>query len=481
MIPKVTRGNDFHGLLQYLVGPGRANEHRDPHIVAADAVIQAYGPAGILDRRDAKALADELALPSLVTGRAPGRGVVWQCSLSIKAGDPPLTDEQWGAIAAGFIRKMGWTSDDLGEPGVPWLAIHHGTSKAGNDHIHLVVSAVRDDGSFINTFHDFTKAQQACRALEVEHGLRRLQSATLGVGSRGLTYAELQLQERTGREPSRRILERYVRAAATMAMTEAEFVQHLRAEGVRVAPYYAAGGTSAVVGYKVALAGEGERFFGGGHLAKDLTLPRLRSRWGDSPDATAQAVAVWRGTPPTVGHPQRPADLQMVVHRAVTELRSMNQRQRTVPLGDVRGWADAAGELAGVLAAWSLAADWDDRDPIVETIAVLSNLAQLRAPRRRGHGGRRPFSPHAAIAARSLPSAGRPDLIVELLGVLRLVGRAAKDCGQPRVAAQIHDFAGRSGDMSRRSETVGGSAASLSSAFERRYRSLQPRSDSERG
>ncbi|MTD17527.1 hypothetical protein GIS00_26745 [Nakamurella sp. YIM 132087] len=337
---------------------------------------------------------------------------------------------------------------------------------------------MRDDGSFINTFHDFTKAQQACRALEVEHGLRRLPSAALGVGSRGLTYAELQLQERTGREPSRRILERHVRAAAAMAVTEADFVRHLRAEGIRVAPFYAAGGTALVVGYKVALAGEGERFFGGGHLAKDLTLPRLRSRWGGSPEATAQAVAVWRGSGCRVGQPRRPADYEVVVHRAVSELRFMNQRLRTVPLGDVRGWADAAGELAGVLSAWSMAGG-NDRDPIVQTVAVLSNLAQLRTRGRRGQSGRRLVAPHAATAARWLTSGHlRPDLTVELLGLLRLLGRAAMDYGQPRIAGQINGFADRFGGMSRRSETIGSwPAARRPSAFEGQHGSRQPHSD----
>ena len=34
MIGKVVRGNHAGGLLRYLYGPGRANEHIDPHLVA---------------------------------------------------------------------------------------------------------------------------------------------------------------------------------------------------------------------------------------------------------------------------------------------------------------------------------------------------------------------------------------------------------------------------------------------------------------
>jgi hypothetical protein len=35
VIDKVTRGRQISGLLRYLFGPGRANEHTDPHLVAA--------------------------------------------------------------------------------------------------------------------------------------------------------------------------------------------------------------------------------------------------------------------------------------------------------------------------------------------------------------------------------------------------------------------------------------------------------------
>jgi hypothetical protein len=37
MIGKVLRGTSVRGLLYYLYGPGRANEHADPHLVAGFA------------------------------------------------------------------------------------------------------------------------------------------------------------------------------------------------------------------------------------------------------------------------------------------------------------------------------------------------------------------------------------------------------------------------------------------------------------
>lgn len=41
MIPNISRGTRMMGLIRYLVGPGRANEHTDPHLVAGSAPIMA--------------------------------------------------------------------------------------------------------------------------------------------------------------------------------------------------------------------------------------------------------------------------------------------------------------------------------------------------------------------------------------------------------------------------------------------------------
>ena len=37
MIPKITRGGNTRGLLLYLVGKGRREEHVDPHLVGGVA------------------------------------------------------------------------------------------------------------------------------------------------------------------------------------------------------------------------------------------------------------------------------------------------------------------------------------------------------------------------------------------------------------------------------------------------------------
>ncbi len=99
----------------------------------------------------------------------------------------------------------------------------------------------------------------------------------------GLSRAEL---ERTAREQlaeaPRITLARLVREASVASKDEAEFVRRLRGSGALLRPRFETGGKEAVVGYSVALRsreGDTPIWFGGGKLAKDLTLPHLRQFW----------------------------------------------------------------------------------------------------------------------------------------------------------------------------------------------------------
>src|ERR1019366_9325397 len=104
-----------------------------------------------------------------------------------------------------------------------------------------------------------------------------------GRGMPGLTRAELERIAREQRaEPPRTILARMVREASVVSRDEAEFIRCLRGTGVLVRPRFATGGQDVVVGYSVALRaedGETPIWFGGGKLAKVLTLPNMRQFW----------------------------------------------------------------------------------------------------------------------------------------------------------------------------------------------------------
>src|SRR5699024_10892339 len=90
---------------------------------------------------------------------------VWHCSLSLRSDEGKLTAAAWETIANEFATRMGFIDPD-GAKSSRWVAIHHGASKNGNDHIHFVAQMVTEDGSKARTHNDFKRAQQICSELE---------------------------------------------------------------------------------------------------------------------------------------------------------------------------------------------------------------------------------------------------------------------------------------------------------------------------
>ncbi|WP_207844021.1 relaxase/mobilization nuclease domain-containing protein [Williamsia soli] len=349
MIPNIETGAKMTGLVMYLAGPGRANEHANPHIVAASTPsLSLVGGAGVeLSHDTALELAGELDAARLVFGTevsrrdkgalaaAQERGLrgsaaiaeatkdenVWHCSLSLSpeetealtgegASEQGLSDAQWQKISEQFMARMGFDSD--GDAPARWVAVRHGLTKAGGDHIHIAASRVRDDGSVVKLWFpepgedrprgDKWRAQNVCVALEEEHGLRITAGRAKSYPSKGTSPAQQNIADRTGRaEPAKQTLARRVRGVAAAADSEAEFVRMARANGLLVRPRYAAGSKTDVVGYSVALPTDNYAtrdgrpvWHGGGKLGVDLTLPRLREHWAAPDDgARADAVSAW--------------------------------------------------------------------------------------------------------------------------------------------------------------------------------------------
>ena len=76
MIAKITRGNDLPGLVRYLLGPGRANEHTNQRVIAScDTVDVRLGVT--LDRTEVATLGRRLGAPRADFGREINGGHVW--------------------------------------------------------------------------------------------------------------------------------------------------------------------------------------------------------------------------------------------------------------------------------------------------------------------------------------------------------------------------------------------------------------------
>lgn len=410
MMPNVVKGDRMSGLLSYLVGEGRANEHRDSHLVAGDALAMAMHGTVELTHDDALQIARILDQPRRSSGAEVGGGSVWHCSLSLRAEEGTLTDEKWAEIAQDFMDEMGFTEASEKSP-ARWVAIRHGVSKNGNDHIHIAASRVREDGTKVSIHLDQVRAQRTSRMLEAKHGLQLLESEMPERATRGVRAGEREASERRGApEPARVSLARVVRGCATASIDEAEFVRRLRQSGLLVRPRFERGGTTDVVGYSVAhtpsrKAGDTTPiWFGGRSLGRDLSLVALRAEWPEGSTAVPEWQAATRREP-TVGRGRDSSTPAADVWPKYTiELRDLQDRLAEIPPTDRVTWARVARQTSGTLAAWSKRVE-QTPGPLAAAADSVAKSAQLRArPATRS----RPVVARTSGAAMLLLQAGAP-------------------------------------------------------------------------
>jgi hypothetical protein len=281
VIPRIhKRGPRTIGLLAYLYGPGKAEEHVDPHIVASFdgmAPDPGRGAGGSLKPLERVLDRPLLALPK---DERPNKHV-WHCSVRAAATDRVLTDQEWGDIAHRIVAATG-IDPDGDDAGCRWVAVRH-----ADDHIHVIATLVREDGRRPDLDFDAARAQAEARRIEKDLGMREL-AAGDGTAAKRPTSAERHKAKRRSLESTpRELLREAVRRSLAGAADETEFFTRLRGEGVRVNKRLAPSGD--VLGYAVALPGDHNRdgqpiWYSGSKLAPDLSLPAIRRRLGHDPE-----------------------------------------------------------------------------------------------------------------------------------------------------------------------------------------------------
>ncbi|MGH8999299.1 MAG: hypothetical protein ACRDY7_07905 [Acidimicrobiia bacterium] len=163
------RGQDAAGLVRYLFGPGKANEHTDPRVVAGwDSPTVLGPPVTARGLRDPRPLIGGLNL-MLAAAEHPAK-CVWHCSLRAAPGDRALSDAEWADVAAEVMDRTGLAArgDD---GGCRWVAVRH-----AEDHVHLVVTLARQDGQRAALHNDFYRVGEATGrgpSMGEEHPVRR--------------------------------------------------------------------------------------------------------------------------------------------------------------------------------------------------------------------------------------------------------------------------------------------------------------------
>ncbi len=356
MIAKISRGWRVRGLIAYLMGPGRFNEHTDPRVVASwDGAAERHQPVrcSVGPGFEVDDLADALADPAVAAGvpqqepalepgvRVP-RGPVWHCSLRNHAGDRVLSDAEWEAIVVDLMHRAGIAPrGDLGA--CRWVAIRH-----ADDHVHVAAVLVRQDtGRRVHPRDDYRRAREACQAAEQAYGLTPT-GAVDRTAVEATTRAELEKSAKRGRsEPSREWLRRASRVAAVQARDPEEYFRRLGDLGVLVRPKQT--GDGQLIGYSVAdgsaggltvdgLPGGAPVYFSGRKLARDLALPQLVARWASAPAPPVQ-IPPQSGERSQIGEAERVAAVTEAV--AAIELATAELARR--PGGPHARWAGGGG------------------------------------------------------------------------------------------------------------------------------------------
>ncbi|SES29133.1 Relaxase/Mobilisation nuclease domain-containing protein [Streptomyces qinglanensis] len=243
-------GSNTRGLLAYLYGPGRHDEHTDPHIVASFAMLGMPDPGRDQDATLTQ-LARQLDEPVQLRNSEFGKKVtdhVWHCPVRAAPEDRSLSDAEWAEIAQRIVEAAGIApaGDDLG---CRWTAVRH-----ADDHIHILATTVREDGRRPRLHDSGVRVGDACRQIEKDYGLRQLKKGDHTAGRRP-TQAEMHKSERLGWEQtSRDWLQDRIRAAIPHAGSAEELLAYLEADGIAVKPRRGPSGD--LLGYAVGRPGD---------------------------------------------------------------------------------------------------------------------------------------------------------------------------------------------------------------------------------
>ena len=309
MIGKITapHGERVEPLIRYLYGPGRREEHTDPHILAGwRHPAELEPPLRENGTRDFRKLSGLLNQPHAAMGSWGFARPVWHCSMRAAPEDKTLSDDEWAQIACEVMHRTGLAPYGEEDDAVRWVAIRH-----GEDHIHIVAMLARQDGRRPSVRNDRYRVRDACLAAERRYGLRPTAPGDR-TAARQPSRAETEKAARHGAEEAPRVtLRRQVSTAAAAAGSEQEFFARLRQAGVLVRTRHSSRDPGQVTGYAVALPGDTTKagdpvWYGGGKLAADLTLPKLRRRWPrpgrDDRFTAAERSAAWDHVAQVVDH-----------------------------------------------------------------------------------------------------------------------------------------------------------------------------------
>ena len=244
MIGKIIKGSGFQGCLCYVMGKTGAS------------VIDTN-----MDGNNPYSLATEFSLSWQLR---PKLGhTVCHIILSLSP-DEHLNDVSWQKAIAQYLKEMGFTNNQ-------YIAVKH-TDQENHEHIHLVTSRVKMDGSVVSDSWDWIRSQDVIRKLEKDFELESVPSSWES-DRQEQTKNQIENEKQTGKSTVKRQLADRIDQILTNTTALPDFIEQLNREGIEVKIDRDRKGKPKGMAYKfdgVSMAGSS--------VGKAYSLPRILKR-----------------------------------------------------------------------------------------------------------------------------------------------------------------------------------------------------------
>ena len=241
MIGKIIKGRGFRGCLSYVL------EKTGAEIIDTN-----------MDGDSPRSLATEFSLSRQL--RPMLNQVVCHVSLSLSP-DEQLDNASWQQVIAQYLKDMGFSNNQ-------YVAVKH-TDTANHEHVHLVTSRVKMDGSVVSDSWDWTRSQESIRKLEKDFGLASVPSSWKS-DRQEETYRHIEKERISGKPTVKKQLANKISAALAYAKSLPDFIEQLNRNQVRVKVERDREGKPRGIAYKY----DGVRL-SGSSVGKAYSLPRI--------------------------------------------------------------------------------------------------------------------------------------------------------------------------------------------------------------
>jgi len=258
-VGKLTKGKSFRGVLRYI---WQKLDHRGEPRPTVEFV------AGSVRDRDPDAAARHFGLVRRM--RQQRRDAVRHISIRCAPEDFDRFDAEVQAeIADRVVGRLGYDT---------WQAVSHG------DHLHIVASLIRSDGSVADDSWNYRVIESELREIRIEYGLREVRQSPALERTPNQTRqpknAEKHYQARTKRMTEKQRLQHIIRRAAeqTQGQDAQTFLDTLESAGVDVQANWTKDGR--LTGYSLALPGGERGPMSASKIDRSMTVKGLEEAYG---------------------------------------------------------------------------------------------------------------------------------------------------------------------------------------------------------